>query len=293
MNKQVINAIQLWLAIAVMSSSGALGRYIGFAPEVTIWARCVIGSMILFMVLKLLKISTFIGWGKSFRMVVFTSLLLGGHWVTYFYALKLSNVAVGMLSMFTYPVMTAILEPLILGVKYRMSDLVLALIAFSGLFFLVPELSFENEMTIGVICGVCSALMYSLRNITIKKSLSGYSGITSMYYQLIILAILMSPVLYIDGLEANYNQLQMNWDALLVLGIVTTAIGHTLFVISIKKFSVVTVSILSCLSPLFGILLGYLFLDEIPEDNVLIGGAIIFATVLIESLKSIKDSKSR
>lgn len=274
-----------------MSSSGTLGRYIGLAPEVTIWARCVIGAIVLFVVLKLLKTTTFLGWGKPFRMVVLTTVLLGGHWVTYFYALKLSNVAVGMLSMFTYPVITAILEPLILGVKYKIGDLALAFIAFLGLFFLVPELSFENQMTIGVALGVFSALMYALRNISIKKNLSDYSGITLMYYQLIILSIAMLPVLFIDGWSANYHQISIDWGAMLVLGIITTAMGHTLFVISIKRFSVITVSILSCLSPLFGIVLGYLFLDEVPEGNVLIGGGIIFTTVLIESLKSVKKSK--
>jgi len=291
LNKQIVNTVQLWLSIALMSSSGALGRYIGLAPEVTIWIRCVIGAIVLYVTLKFLKSTIFVGWGKIFWIIVLTTLLLGGHWVTYFYALKLSNVAVGMLSMFTYPVITAVLEPWILGVKYKTSDIALTLVAFLGLFFLISELSFENQMTIGVTCGVFSALMYALRNITIKKSLSSYSGITLMFYQLIILSVVMCPTLFIDGLSINYNIFLNDWSAILILGVITTATGHTLFVISIKRFSVVTVSILSCLSPLFGILLAYLFLDEIPEGNVLIGGGVIFTTVLVESLKSVKASK--
>ena len=42
---------------------------------------------------------------------------MGGHWITYFYALKFSNVAIGMLSLYTFPVMTALLEPFFIKVK--------------------------------------------------------------------------------------------------------------------------------------------------------------------------------
>jgi len=43
---------------------------------------------------------------------------MGGHWITYFYALKLSNVAIGMLSLFAYPIFTALLEPFFIKVKF-------------------------------------------------------------------------------------------------------------------------------------------------------------------------------
>ena len=42
---------------------------------------------------------------------------MGAHWVTYFYALKLSNVALGVLSLYTFPIFTAILEPVFLKIK--------------------------------------------------------------------------------------------------------------------------------------------------------------------------------
>ena len=44
---------------------------------------------------------------------------MGTHWIIYFISLKLSNVAIGMLSVFTYPVITAFLEPILLGNKFK------------------------------------------------------------------------------------------------------------------------------------------------------------------------------
>ncbi len=271
-----------------MGTSGSLGRYIVLSPEVTIWVRCVIGALALYLVLKIIKHPTFIGWGKDFRVLMFTALFLGLHWVTYFYALKMSSVAIGMLSLFSYPVITAILEPFMLKTKHKLNDLLLAMLTFCGVFFLVPEFDLDNGVTIGVGVGVISAVFYAFRNIIIKKSLTGHSGITVMYYQLVILSLMMWPVMFLDGWVDNWMGIKSGISPLLLLGLLTTAGGHTLFVMSLKHFTVTTVSILSCLSPLFGVLLGYWFLDETPEGNVLIGGGIILVSVVIESVKSVR-----
>ena len=61
------------------------------------------------------------------------------HWVTYFYALQWSNVAIGMLSLFTYPVITALLEPLILKTKFQKHHLILGFIVLIGVYFLAPD----------------------------------------------------------------------------------------------------------------------------------------------------------
>ena len=60
----------------------------------------------------------------SFPLVV-AGVFLGTHWVTYFYALQWSNVAIGMLSLFTFPVITACLEPLFLKTKFKWRHLFL------------------------------------------------------------------------------------------------------------------------------------------------------------------------
>ncbi|NDG46740.1 MAG: EamA family transporter, partial [Flavobacteriia bacterium] len=73
-----------------------------------------------------------------------------------------------------------------------------------------------------------------------------------------------------------------NLPYLLILGVLTTAVGHTLFLNSFKKFSVGTVSIMSGIQPIYGILLGIVFLNEIPSYRSILGGLLIILTVLIE-----------
>ncbi|MFT7033424.1 MAG: drug/metabolite transporter (DMT)-like permease [Cyclobacteriaceae bacterium] len=288
MNKSFQHLFQLGLAILVMSSSGTLGSYITLTPAVTILIRCVIGAFALWAVLKFLKLPTFIGWGRDFNLVLISSIFLAAHWVTYFYSLTLSGVAVGMLSLFTYPVVTSLLEPFFMKTKFKLWDVTIAMIALSGVFFLIPEFDLNNNITLGTTIGISSAIFYAIRNILMKKNLSGHSGITMMYYQLLIISLLLLPVLFFIDFNQTISIISSEWHALLILGLLTTAIGHTMFVISFKNFSITTVSIISNLTPLCGIVLGYFILDEAPHERALIGGAIIMISVIAESLRTLK-----
>jgi len=288
MNKSFQHLIQLGLAILVMSSSGTLGSYITLTPAVTILIRCVIGAFALWAVLKFLKLPTFIGWGRDFNFVLITSIFLAAHWITYFYSLSLSGVAVGMLSLFTYPVATSLMEPFFMKTKFKVWDVTIALIALSGVFFLIPEFDLNNNITLGTTIGISSAIFYAIRNILMKKNLSGHSGITMMYYQLLIISLLLLPVLFFIDFNQTISIISSEWHAVLILGFLTTALGHTMFVISFKNFSITAVSIISNLTPLFGIVLGYLILDEAPHERALIGGAIIMTSVIAESLRTLK-----
>lgn len=281
--------VQLGLAVTIMSSSGTLGRYINLPPATIIWIRCIIGVFALFAVIQIMNLNIRIKDKRSGIYLLLGGILLGGHWVTYFYALRLSSVAVGMLALFTYPVISAILEPLVLKTRFDPWTIILALISLAGLFFLVPELSFDNQYTLGITIGVISAIFYSFRNILIKKQIGGQSGITIMFYQLLVVSVLGWPMLWIES--TSWSAVSGNWQGLLVLGLLTTATGHTLFTFSFRHFSVSTVSILSALTPLIGTFYGYIVLSEVPTGNTLIGGGIIFSTVLAESLRHVMKRK--
>ena len=80
-----------------------------------------------------------------------------------------------------------------------------------------------------------------------------------------------------------------NWIRIVALALITTSIGHTLFVNSFKNFTISAVSIMSSMSPIYGILFGILFLTEIPSKTTIFGGILILATVVIESFQSKKN----
>ena len=85
----------------------------------------------------------------------------------------------------------------------------------------------------------------------------------------------------VSGIESQFPYI-------LMLAILTTAIGHSLMVHSLQFFSASTASIISSVQPIFGIILAFFFLNEIPTLNTVVGGSLILATVVIESIRSKK-----
>jgi drug/metabolite transporter (DMT)-like permease len=72
---------------------------------------------------------------------------------------------------------------------------------------------------------------------------------------------------------------------LVILGVVCTAIAHTLFIQGMRQIRAQTASIISSLEPVYGIVLAFVLLGEVPTSRTLAGGAVILAAVLFVTLK--------
>ena len=281
-NAHLKNISGLLLATLFISTSGVLGRYIAMPTEVIIWFRAAIAMVLLYFYCKYKKIDLTIKSSKDYKPFFISGLLMAVHWVTYFYALKLSNVALGVLSLYTFPIIIALLEPLFLKVKFDPIYILLGVIVLTGLFILTPELNIESTQVKGILFGVFSAFCYAVRVLILKQHVAKYNGTMLMFYQTVIITILLLPTLFfmdISGLESQFPYL-------LLLAFLTTAIGHSLMLHSLKFFSASTASIISSLQPIFGIILAFFFLQEIPTMRTFWGGSLILLTVVIESVRS-------
>ena len=285
-NQHLRRIIELNLATLFISTSGALGRFIDMPTPVIIWWRSSLALLILYVFCKFKKINLKIHSKKDKSTFVLSALFLGAHWITYFYALKLSNVALGMLSLYTFPVMAALLEPLFIKIKLDPIHIILGFLVLLGIYFLAPEFNIESSHVQGIGLGLISALCYALRILILKRHVPNYNGTMLMLYQLLILTIVLAPCLYVMDTSAINSQ----WPYVAILAIVTTALGHTLFIHSLKHFAVSTASIMTSTLPVYGIVIAYLFLNEIPDKSVFIGGLLIVLTVIIEGIRSKKTN---
>ena len=276
--------LQLNLAVIIISTSGTLGRYIELSPFLIIFLRSFIAIWALLIFCKIKGFKLNFSNKKDLLKVLFAGVLMCAHWLTYFQSLKLSSVAIGMLSIYTYPVITTFLEPLIRKTGFNKIHLFLGILVLFGVYFLVPEFSLDNQQTIAVCFGVGSAFLYSLRNILMKQQASKYNGSVLMLFQMFVVSTLLIPVLFFFDLSVIPSQLA----PVLVLGLLTTSVGHTLLVSSFKYFSATTASIISSAQPIYGILLGYFILNEIPSVNTVIGGLLIATAVFTEIFRSFK-----
>jgi drug/metabolite transporter (DMT)-like permease len=281
-NPHLYYIVLLNLGMLFISTSGVLGRYIALPPPVSIWVRSLIALILLVLYARYKKFNFQINWKNHGAAVCWSGILMAIHWITYFFALQWSNVAIGMLSLFTYPIITVFLEPFFIPVKLQKMHLLLGGLILLGIYFLVPAFDLKNSGTQGLLIGLFSALAYALRNLILKKHNAMGNGSVQMIYQLVVVVVLLAPVIWLYP-EAD---IVSQWPYLFILGAITTALGHTLFLSSFSHFNISTASIMSSIQPLFGVLLGALFLYEIPTLKSVIGGALILTTVLIESKRS-------
>ena len=276
--------LELVLATLFISTSGVLGKYIDMPSPVIVWWRSSIAMAFLYFYCKYKKIPLTISSKKDGVVFVLGAIFMAVHWITYFYALKLSNVAIGMLSLYTFPVITALLEPVFIKTKFNPIHIVLGGMVLLGVYFISPEFNLESSHVQGVVLGLFSALSYAIRILLMKQQVAKYNGTMLMFYQVLLITVLLIPVMVL----MDTSNIESQYPYVLLLALITTAIGHTIMVRKFTYFSVSTASIISSILPVFGIGLAYVFLNEIPRANTYLGGALILATVVVESIRSKK-----
>lgn len=249
------------------------------ALDITAW-RCLIAALFLFAWLSLRKRPLLFASRKHNWGILGLSLLMGIHWVTYFHAMQVAGVTVGILALFTFPVMTVLLEPVFDRVRLKSKDLLAALLVVAGVGLMTPSLNPEDPITQGVFWGVTSALLFTLRNLFMKKYYGSYSPLLTMGWQSLLVGVMLLPFVTSEVLTLPSDQ----WLQLLILATVFTAAPHTLLANSLRYLKAASISLISCLQPVYGALLAFLILGEQAETMTLIGGGLIIAAAVNETL---------
>jgi drug/metabolite transporter (DMT)-like permease len=230
---------------------------------------------------------------KSVLTVYGIGILLGLHWITFFYAMQTASVAIGMLSLYTYPIITIFIEPFFTRKKVKALDVFLALVVLIGLSIIVSDHLIEGvfsdeqglsfEIIIGVASGVLSAILFAFRNTLQKYCCTDVRSDTLMLHQMLLITIMLGLFIDVNAL----SQLDSTqWFYVVILGVITTAIAHTLLVKSYKLFAAKTVAMVSCLQPVLGSLFAWLVLNETISIYTAIGGSIILGVAIYESTKA-------
>lgn len=272
--------LHLNLAVFLISTSGIFGRLVSLSPELTILYRCILAAFLLFGYIRWKKIKIGFNRLSDVKFILAGGVLMAAHWVSYFYSLKLSSIAIAMLTLHTFPVMTSILEPFILKTRFHLYHILLAIIVLLGVWIILPSFDFSDSIVIATMLGLVSALAYALRNIWTRRIMPHYNASLIMFYHLVIMALLLSPFSII--MDSSY--LYTDWSYILALAIFTTVLGHTLLVNALRHFSAISVGLLSSIIPVYGIIWGIVILGEYPDGKTIAGGALIMTSFIIESV---------
>jgi drug/metabolite transporter (DMT)-like permease len=271
-------AVVLWAITAMFAKWIALPTY-----QIT-GLRSVVAAAALYAVLRWQRQPLGTTNRRDLWLLLVGGFALGAHWVTYFESIRVSTVAIGILSLHTYPVLTALAEPLVFGERLRAVDVALAGLVFAGVGVLVPEFSLDSSITRGVLLGLASAACFAARNLLTRRAVAIYGAPRVMFYQLLGVALALFPPAIGAGQPVSIGSAGQ----VLLLGVLFTALPHTLYTSSLAHLKARSAGIMATLLPVYGSLAAAVFLGEVPSTRTLVGGAIIVLAVALETVRVLR-----
>lgn len=214
---------------------------------------------------------------------------MGASWMFLYEAYARIGVSISSLLYYCGPVIVMILSPFIFKEKLTVPKIVCFVSVLFGVFMVNGNFSGSSSDTFGIVCGLLSAMTYSLMVIFNKKA-ENITGLENSVLQLIIAFLTVS--LFV-GLKQGYA-MKISFPSIvpiLVLGLLNTGIGCYLYFSSIGKLSVQTVAICGYLEPLSAVLFSVIFLKEKMSVFQIIGAVLILGGAVLGELPAGKTAK--
>jgi drug/metabolite transporter (DMT)-like permease len=270
--------LSLHTAVALFGFAGLFGKWIALSPTTIVLGRTVVAAAALGMILA---------WRGQPRgpfewRLGFNGAVLAVHWVAFFQAIQIAGVAVGLLGFATFPVFVLLLEWILLRRRTQPREWVLAAIAMLGLVLIVPDFQLSNIVVQGALWGVLAGATFALLAVCNRALASRREPAEIAFWQNACAAVGLLPAAVFVPAILTPRDLGL----ILVLGVVCTALAHTLFIRSLRMLSAHTASVVATLEPVYGIALAAVLLGEIPNVKTLIGGVIIVGATLWATLSA-------
>ncbi len=278
--------VEVHIATFMYGFVGPVGKAVALDPYQIVFWRSILAAVVLLAIGRRLESHASIkSWADLATFSVIAG-LLAVQWVFFFKSIKVSTVAIGLLTTYTYPVIMVFLESWVFKLRLRALDFASAVAVLVGIYYLVPEFDLSDATFQGVIYGVTGGAMIPLIILIRKKRIiDKYNSWDLSAYESSIAGLILLPFMLRD---ARLFHMPGSGDLLLlvVLGVVLTGFGRTLFIDSHRNLSGKVVGVIRVLEVVYGVVLALVFLAAVPSKREIIGGLIIVSAALFESLRS-------
>ena len=271
---------QIHLAVVLASGPGLFAKFMSVNPAVLTCGRTFFGGVSLIAAALLSGSSMRIRRAKDLGLMMISGALLAAHWITFFRSIQVSTVAIGLLSVSSFPLFLTVLEPLFFRERLRGKDVVLGVLVVVGLALVPPTFDLGNNVTQGVLWGVGSALAYAFLSLVSRSQVQHYPAVSVVLYQQLFASLCSLPF----ALQWAGSTTERDLWLLLLLGVVFTGLAQWLAVASLRHLRAYTTGVIFGLEPVYGILLASVLLGEVPVLRTIAGGALILGSVVLASI---------
>lgn len=271
-------------AMTIFGTIGLFIKYIGLPSSVISLARGFIGTIFIFLFVKIkgVKISKESIKANGAKLII-SGIFIGFNWILLFESYRYTTVTTATLCYYLAPVFVLIVSPFVLKEKMTPIKAICILIAFGGMILVSGVLEgsgIGSNDGLGIALGCGAAVLYAIV-ILINRFIKNISAYDKTMIQLLSAAVIMIPYILITEDLGQIALEPMGLGLLMLVGIVHTGLAYTLYFGSMDGLKTQTVALFSYLDPIVAIIVSALILQEKVSILTAIGAIMVLGSTFI------------
>ncbi|MCG8184019.1 DMT family transporter [Tenacibaculum piscium] len=278
------NYLHLHLIVFIWGFTAILGALISIDSVPLVWYRMCLAVVFIVIYFLFRKISFKVD-KKGLLKFAISGVIIAVHWVTFFEAIKISNVSVALVTMSTGAFFAALIEPLFFKRKIAFTEIILGLLIIGGLYLIF---NFESQYTLGIIYALISSFLSALFAVLNGLFIKKYDANIISFYQLLFGALgITLYLIFAQKFTVQFFQITTNdWGYLILLSSICTAYAFIASVKVMKYITPYTVMLTINLEPVYAIILALFIFGEKEQmsPEFYYGAFIILIIVLLNGI---------
>lgn len=202
------------------------------------------------------------------------------HFVSYIASLNFTTIAHALAVVYTAPVFVTLFSAWFLGERITRRKWLGVGVTVVGIAVLAGfEPRWSGPMLIGDLLALVSAITFGLYSVAGRSQRERYGLFTYTGTVYGMGALWALPVALLNITPAGYNPSSLL--ALLAAGLVPLGFGHTLYNAAVRRTHATVANLIATLEVVGGVLLGALFLSQMPQVNEIVGALIVLLGIAL------------
>lgn len=277
--------IKYLFSVIIYGTIGFVLHFVNLPSEIVVLARGAIGSLIIYIYLKVNghSLNTF-AIKKNDKYLILSGIALGLNWVFLFASYRVSTVAIGSLCNYMAPIILIVLSPFLYKEKLNVKKILCVIGAIIGIVLVSGIIEVNNNVNIeGIVLGLLAAACFVLI-IVFNRKIHDLSVYDKVVVQLLVSALTTLPYAIFNNINTVFVLDTKTLLLVLLLGVFHTGFAYCLYFGSINEIPVQSVAILGYIEPVLSVIISATLLSEPISIYGIIGACLIIVSACFSEI---------
>lgn len=288
---KLLSTLHFHFIVIIFGFTAVLGALISISAIPLVWYRMTLATFGLGLVLWLgkhsFRVSKTIAW-----VAILSGILIAFHWITFFGAVKVSNVSITLSVLSSGAFLTSLLEPIFYKRKVIGYEVLFGLLVIVGL---VLVLGTDATHLMGFFYAGISTFLAVVFTLINGKYVAKTNPYILSFYELLVGALVVTVLLATQGaLTASFFEISSQdlfW--LAILAFVCTSYAFVVSIVVMRHLTPYSIMLGINMEPVYGIALAYVIFGEkeAMPSSFYIGVMCILSAVLANGVLKLRRKK--